>query len=237
MRKPRTPTEADIRRFWSKVDKTSSRSGCWLWTAGCFDNGYAAFSVGQNRPGHVIAYELTIGPVPDGLQLDHTCHDPTRCAPPCPHRRCVNPAHLEPVTPRENTLRSGALSALNAAKTQCPEGHPLSGVNLAVTGGRRTCKTCRRRDGAAYRARNPRTPKPPAYRGGESNGSHKLTWNVVDQIRAAKAGGETLVSLAERVAISKSQVKNIVYEKHWKTSDRPATSDADLDVIAAAVTK
>jgi hypothetical protein len=135
MRKPRTPTEADIRRFWSKVDKTSSRSGCWLWTAGCFDNGYAAFSVGQNRPGHVIAYELTIGPVPDGLQLDHTCHDPTRCAPPCPHRRCVNPAHLEPVTPRENTLRSGALSALNAAKTQCPEGHPLSGVNLAVTGG------------------------------------------------------------------------------------------------------
>jgi hypothetical protein len=59
----------------------------------------------------------------------------------------------------------------------------------------------------------------------------------VDQIRAAKAGGETLVSLAERFAISKSQVKNIVYEKHWKTSDRPATSDADLDVIAAAVTK
>jgi hypothetical protein len=71
------------------------------------------------------------------LQIDHLCRV----------RHCVNPAHMEPVTPRENILRSPvALAAINARKTHCPQGHPLSGANLYRTPqGFRACRECRRK--------------------------------------------------------------------------------------------
>jgi len=84
--RPRHPEE----RFWNKVNKTET---CWEWTAARHTNGYGAFwSAGRMRPAHRHSYELVEGPIPEGLELDHICHN----------RGCVNPDHLRPVTTKQN---------------------------------------------------------------------------------------------------------------------------------------
>lgn len=91
---------------------------------------------------HRVAYELVVGPIPDGLQLDHLCKV----------RKCVNPAHLEAVTCGENIRRGDtgkAAAEVQSSKTHCPQGHPYSGDNLAHYRGRhgrryRACRICRR---------------------------------------------------------------------------------------------
>lgn len=122
-----------MNRFWSKVDRTDT---CWLWTASTDRSGYGQFRVaGKTVLAHRFAYEAEAGPIPDGLQLDHLCRV----------RHCVNPAHLEAVTPAVNNLRApGCISNINRLKTECPAGHPLSGTNLYVfPDGRRTCRICK----------------------------------------------------------------------------------------------
>lgn len=82
----RTPEQ----RFWSKFEKTET---CWLWTAGRIAHGYGALAIGRRMVrAHVFAYKLLVGEIPAGLVLDHTCHV----------RHCVNPAHLRPVTRKQN---------------------------------------------------------------------------------------------------------------------------------------
>lgn len=126
-------------------------------------SGYGRVSVGGRvRSAHVVAWEQANGrPVPKGLVIDHTCHntDPS-CpgGPSCPHRRCINPDHLEAVTQRENVLRSTkTIAGQNARKTHCPMGHEFTPENTYVwgqSGGRvaRACKTCHRARAAARRA-------------------------------------------------------------------------------------
>jgi HNH endonuclease len=116
-------------------------SGCWLWTR-AINNGYGIVRHhGRNHFAHRVIYEALIGPIPPGLQIDHKCRNPA----------CGNPDHLEPVTGRINRLRApNTVSAVNAAKTHCVNGHPLSGDNLHIPavirprGSRRVCKTCHR---------------------------------------------------------------------------------------------
>ncbi len=119
-------------RFWPKVDLTE---GCWLWT-GAKSRGYGQLYDGARmRQAHTLSYEMHVGPVPDGLQLDHLCRV----------RHCVNPAHLEPVTCRENLLRGDTPSARNLAKTHCPQGHPYDEPNTQrKPDGRRACRACSR---------------------------------------------------------------------------------------------
>lgn len=110
-----------------------SDSGCWEWTASRFKStGYGAY---RGRNAHRAVYRAAVGPIPEGLDLDHLCRN----------RGCVNPAHLEPVTHRVNLLRGETIVAANAAKTHCRHGHPLAGDNLYVRpdGKGRDCRECR----------------------------------------------------------------------------------------------
>jgi hypothetical protein len=110
-------------------------SGCYVFM-GALRKGYGAIWDGtRTREAHIVAYETLIGPVPDGLQLDHLCRV----------RSCWNPAHLEPVTCRVNLLRGVGVSAQAARATHCPYGHPYAGANLYVyPDGHRGCRACNR---------------------------------------------------------------------------------------------
>jgi len=122
-------------RFWSKVEKTDR---CWLWTANrTTPQGYGSFALGHSKfvLAHRYAYAELVGPIPAGLTLDHLCRNPP----------CVNPAHLEPVTMRENTLRGTSPAARNAVKTHCLRGHPFDTVNTLINvRGERQCRACAR---------------------------------------------------------------------------------------------
>jgi hypothetical protein len=119
-------------------------SGCWIWIGAWSGNGYGQISThhGKEIPStctmaHKHVYKLLVGDIPLGLVLDHLCR--LRC--------CVNPAHLEPVSSRVNTLRGDTIPSRNLAKTHCPQGHSYSGENLFVsvskTQTNRLCRKCR----------------------------------------------------------------------------------------------
>jgi len=131
-------------RFWEKVDRSGD---CWLWTAYVGARGYAYIVTGGRvAPAHRLAYEWLVGPIPEGLEIDHLCRV----------RHCVNPAHLEPVTHRENDLRGVGIAAQNARKTHCERGHPLSGDNIRIRKeGWRTCLFCEQIRVAKWQSRHP----------------------------------------------------------------------------------
>lgn len=139
-------------RFWEKVDKRGPNE-CWLWMGTAMGKGYGQFHRGVGlgaTPAHRWSYEQEFGPVPEGMQLDHVA------ARGCSSKLCVNPAHLEVVTNRVNSLRSNNVGAINAAKTHCAQGHPLDGDVRVVRNGdniRRICRICERESGRRYKAR------------------------------------------------------------------------------------
>ena len=130
-------------RFWSKVEFTES---CWLWRDSHRHLGYGVFWIWKKKRtgAHRFAYEFCVGPIPEGLTIDHLCRV----------RHCVRPDHLEPVTHRDNILRGNGPPAINYRKTTCLKGHPLSGENLYLTRtGRRHCKLCQTKRTRAFRSR------------------------------------------------------------------------------------
>lgn len=127
-------------RLWAQIDKTES---CWNWTGKQVSaDGYGRIALGgrgsKRVAAHRVAYEFLVGPIPDGLEMDHLCRN----------RACCNPAHLEPVTLQENQRRRVA------AMTHCKWGHSLEDAMSppSLRGGRR-CRVC------AYAHTNRRRPQ------------------------------------------------------------------------------
>ena len=120
---------------------------CVLWLGWCTNYGYGRLKhAGQKVYAHRHMYELLVGPIPDGLVIDHLCRTPC----------CVNPAHMEPVSIVENTARGRAVRMLHGddPRTHCIYGHPMDAENTYFrTYGGRSCRACDRRRGRAYEAR------------------------------------------------------------------------------------
>ena len=114
-------------RFWSK---TSPDNECLVWTASLDKDGYGRFQLeGKARRAHRVAYELTVGPIGDGLTIDHLCGN----------RSCVKPTHLDAVDIGTNCRRS---DRANAGKPACKRGHLFTPENTRHYNGERICKTC-----------------------------------------------------------------------------------------------
>lgn len=134
--KPRRFLSGHHRRVASKLDIVSrflgkyevSQNGCWEWQAATW-LGYGRFGVdGRVVLAHRFAYEHFVGPVPEGFELDHLCRNP----------RCCNPAHLEPVSHRENVRRGTSTN-----KGMCRNGHELSPDNVCQWAARKGFTACR----------------------------------------------------------------------------------------------
>ena len=125
-------------------------TGCWRWPGWNNGLGYGKIQVGGRKGRglyvHRIAYELFVGPIPEGLQVDHLCRV----------RECANPAHLEAVTQAEN-MRRGRHGVLYEIPAECKHGHPLNEANLSLgnkpNGSRWFCRICKREATRRYRAR------------------------------------------------------------------------------------
>lgn len=118
--------------------------GCWLYQGAGTRNGYGRVNAGL---AHRVSYEIHVGPIPEGLLIDHKCRN----------RRCINPQHLEPVSASENIRRGIApdlLRARNAAISACPQGHPYTPNNTRLNkAGARECRSCNAARHRAYRRR------------------------------------------------------------------------------------
>jgi hypothetical protein len=115
-----------------------TESGCLVWDGSVGSTGYGQLPTSHPKRSvvaHRAAYEAWIGPIPDGLQIDHLCRN----------RRCIEPTHLEAVTPRENLLRSSAPNAIAARRSTCKNGHEWTDATTYRTKkGSRVCRTCHR---------------------------------------------------------------------------------------------
>lgn len=118
---------------------TSEETNCWVWDApeasgyGRIWTGSRADGTRRIRLAHVVSYEEHVGPVPEGLVLDHLCRN----------RACINPDHLEPVTQRVNVLRGEGRAAHQAQQTHCKRGHEFDEQNTyRDRHGKRYCRTC-----------------------------------------------------------------------------------------------
>jgi hypothetical protein len=144
-------------RFFDKI--VYCPSGCWVWV-GVVSPSQGTIGYGTIKKGtkvlmaHRVSYEIHKGPIPEGYQIDHLCR----------YTLCVNPYHLEAVTPQENYRRSNSISGRNARKTHCKRGHEFTDENIIRRSwGGRECRACRdeydARRAAAYvpKERVPRT--------------------------------------------------------------------------------
>lgn len=186
--------------FWSKA-MPEPNSGCWLWLGATTTNGYGTFSAGGTKTAHRYAYSVLVGPVDDGLVIDHKCR--VKC--------CANPAHMEPVTQKVNVQRGVAAIP---KKTHCKQGHPLDEQNTQIRADRgkhRECRACKRIAQARLRERrrvqnNPRQQKPRTVRRGEQHHAVTVADADVALARKLKVDGWTGARIARLLGVAKSTV-------------------------------
>ncbi len=146
---------------WSKHDATlddkiaakvwkGEPGECWVWMAGSTGTGHAAiWWEGRSQKAYRIIYEHLVGPIPEGWDVDHECHnwlaeaglcDGGKCA----ERLCVNPEHLVAKPHAANLLASPLTQAsINKSKTECINGHEFTSENTRIKDdGTRQCRTC-----------------------------------------------------------------------------------------------
>lgn len=125
-----------------------AENGCLLWTGSMHSkNGVGVVRMdGRLHQAHRLIYEILKGPIPEGLVIDHICHNrDLSCdgGPKCPHRRCMDVEHMEPTTNVIN-IKRGRAGINSRKKTHCPQGHPYSEENTYryAKGNRRFCRIC-----------------------------------------------------------------------------------------------
>lgn len=159
MPRPLSDWRDRIRKFFDEGDPEE----CWPWKGTVRGDGYAHFRMGgkgsRNIKAHVAVWLLLRGEIGEGLVLDHECHNRDvgcRRGEACPHRKCVNPSHMEPVPGVVNTMRGHGAGPTNLAKTRCPKGHLYDRIYSTVSryaDGRRTYRACSVCRNAAMRAK------------------------------------------------------------------------------------
>lgn len=134
MGRPVIGYEANLRSKFTQGDE----GACWVWAGYKPETHYANFIFkvdgrSKSKTAHRAVYELLIAPIPDGMVLDHLCKN----------IHCVNPAHLEPVTQKENLRRSDNYIGKNARKTHCVNGHEFTPENIYHPPKKPTHRYCR----------------------------------------------------------------------------------------------
>lgn len=121
-----TRTRPVLDRLMARTDKAAA-GGCWEWQGSKDVQGYGRINIGNvPRLVHRVAYELLVGPIPEGLELDHQCVNPP----------CLNPAHMAPVTHAENMART--------RRSTCKRGHVFTDATVYTKGdGSRECAVCK----------------------------------------------------------------------------------------------